>query len=102
MTKHTPGPWVARESGTFNLPAYDIESTAPGRHLVTVLASSVNSSAEQDDRMKADAVLIAAAPELLEALLRMRDEVREFLPNVCGEALTQTEAAIRKARGETP
>ena len=89
MSAHTPGPWA---------PYWDATSDS---------ACAIVSCDNQyifDVRCRqsvsyADARLIAAAPDLLEALLRMRDEVREFLPNVCGEALTQAEAAIAKARG---
>lgn len=42
-----------------------------------------------------------AAREMYLALLRARDEFREFMPTAAGETLTLVEAAIARARGET-
>ena len=78
-----PFPWV-------------IEDTARDSE---VAMGPVDSGWTHDEEARI-ARLIASAPDLLEALLRMRDEVREFLPNVCGDALTEAEAAIAKATGK--
>lgn len=88
--RHTPGPWAIRSWRTEDSYGWEVICDQG----LVLHAESAESEANVD--------LIAAAPELLEALLRMRDEVREFLPHVCGEALMQAEAAIRKARGEAP
>lgn len=127
MSGHTPGPWrwvvnpkhhsVELSRGSYgdivmSFERWGMGGATPMFNVNGVLERAVDISEPEDGRMHhadwwrvinhPDANLIAAAPELLEALLRMRDEVREFLPNVCGEALTQAEAVIRKARGETP
>ena len=84
MSAHTPGPWTVgylRIEGRADIYA-DSEPTS---------IASV--------RTGANAALVAAAPELLEALYVARDQIREFLPNVLGEALTTIEAAIAKAEG---
>ena len=71
MTKHTPGPWVL-----YKLP--DVEQST--------------------DEWHANARLIAAAPELLEVLVRALPEI-----SVCATAdiLEQARSAIAKATGET-
>lgn len=51
--KHTPGPWVIHEAGTYRYPEVIIPN---GRE---VIAAAING--------KANARLIAAAPDLLEA-----------------------------------
>lgn len=105
MSKHTPGPWVARQSGAFNLAAFDIEAKAANRagggtRLVTCLASTTDSPAHEDEIMAANALLIAAAPELLEAL---ESAVREHCakdPCRCVQRWHEpAKAAIRKAKG---
>ena len=58
-TKHTPGKWEICESGWFV-----ISETA---HICQMMGS------RRDKEKKANARLIAAAPELLEALKRIRD-----------------------------
>lgn len=109
MSGHTPGPWVARQSGSFTFQAFDIEGR--GR-LVTCLSGSIYTTAEQDEAMAADARLIAAAPEMLEALeavVGVPSEHAEDCPVgfndcCCGleerrtAALLKARAAIAKAR----
>lgn len=89
-TKHTPGPWyfgipsgtgnpfVQRgRSGGFTVVAFDVESAI------------------------ADARLIAAAPELLEALKSAREELEQIAMAEIGEPYNnlQINAAITKAEG---
>ena len=97
--KYPPGPWTHEGQGDItgieNDPAngcvgkVDVCSvylrTVPGRH-------------------EANARLIAAAPELLEALQRMLPELRglAFFSDTASEMLRSAEAAIAKATGETP
>lgn len=65
-TKHTPGPWKAVEE--YN--GWAIEGPTPAGHMSDYIASEINKGRDMGE---ADAKLIAAAPELLEALRVIRD-----------------------------
>lgn len=88
MSQHTPGPWhlsrsyqYVRKNGGAGWPAWNV--------------CEINQSHE---RARADALLIAAAPELIDALERLIHMAEEDLlpgPNT----LAQAHAAIAKARG---
>lgn len=97
MSKHTPGPWVAVKY--------------PDTKAHTVWANGVSSLASvkhnQPHTQEANAHLIAAAPEMLEALKALIDA---FEPYVLDETdadvrernvahLIEARAAIRKATG---
>lgn len=95
-TKHTPGPWEW-DGSVWN---YDSENEAPwlvqsgSDHRVFVLLGSIKANKE------ADARLIAAAPELLEALQML---VADFGDYPASErpclAFDKARAAIAKATG---
>lgn len=112
MSKHTPGPWVAIEGDTFNrnrpwgvsryLSRQECEeidgdaSTWPSR--TEVIAEVCGGS--DPEQVKADARLIAAAPELLEALEHVYEVFAPINDSVGGYgALVQARAAIDKAKG---
>ena len=85
--KHTPGPWMKSTHG--GISKYSIWSSN-GQHI----ADTNTTKSIGFDKCAANASLIAAAPELLEAL---KELVAEF--GVCG--LTEkARAAIAKATGE--
>jgi hypothetical protein len=87
MSRYTPGPWV-----TGNRPAQLISTN----HRVVALVIG-----EDDDNMRANAALVKAAPELLEAL---RD-ARALLVKACGSSqigFPSIDAAICAATGEKP
>jgi len=92
-TKHTPGPWGVWSIGGSQV----ITDNAMGRHLAKI----INGAPEHE----ANARLIAAAPELLEALelaLQGLDiAATKQLPEFIGFVLTadKARAAIAKARG---
>ena len=96
-TQHTPGPWEIFPSAT----KQEITVGNYGVHAPLVLASAVVPGL--DYQAWANARLIAAAPELLEAL-----EACELAFNAIGSDLPawaiktwrNTEAAIAKAKGE--
>lgn len=88
-TKHTPGPW-RYEPGRDGRPPYVIRGTEGGFVVVGMTA----------DRQEADARLIAAAPELLEALSVLYAVAAEQLGDDWA-AVTNAAAVIAKARGET-
>lgn len=87
MFQITPGPWVVREVKGVGLPGqvgYAIDFNADQEQVVDYVYE------------KADAYLIAAAPDLLEALLDCRVALR--VGGHLGE-LAVVEAAIDKAIG---
>lgn len=66
MSKHTPGPWTIGVPGPNGCPTI---GTAQG--LMTAMISHSYSEPEQVATARANARLIAAAPDLLEALERI-------------------------------
>jgi hypothetical protein len=88
--EHTPGPWSINP-GANPTTGWHIEAK---QGPLTVCPAKAYS--------EADAHLIAAAPELYEALEQLLDDMGEDGLCVCPAAKTQAIAALRKARGETP
>ena len=92
MNKHTPGPWT-------------YEQISNNAYVIDENGSAVMLYRNPDDEMKANARLIAAAPELLEALEGMLAIDQENHQrghdddDVCKEVQT-ARAAIAKAKGE--
>jgi hypothetical protein len=94
MSKHTPSPWKAE--GWENI----VVNSVNGNTLVACPGDGPNTPLEE---IKANARLIAAAPELLEALRAMRlsfkDLPREYIENWKDRvgAIHKAEVAIHKA-----
>ena len=89
--KHTPGPWEVNGNGENEICQLDI---------VTITANhDIND--DGPERVEADAALIAAAPELLEALERLTEYIDAYIVvDQLGENLKDiARAAIRKAKG---
>jgi hypothetical protein len=94
MSKHTPGPWRAS-----NATVYAPNQNAP-RQMIPIKIESgwLDGAWESDDEAHANARLIAAAPEMLEAL--------ELIDGYDGDAIPVSQvretvrAALAKARGE--
>jgi len=96
MTKHTPGPWFGEQRKSRNGERYFIGNT-------TTAVVELGPIENWDDEDHADATLIAAAPDLLEAA----EAVDKYwmkgyqLRNATFmEALVGLQAAIAKAKGE--
>ncbi len=98
--KHTPGPWVVEKSAT----VFEIFSG----DATTLVATSRRSllSSKMDESAEANARLIAAAPELLEALKACADVLSVFVQDgtsaqdsVVDKILKQSIEAIAKATG---
>lgn len=89
MSKHTPGPWSI--DGDILLTHVDPFGDTPfGR---------VNISHElTEDEREANRALIAAAPDLLEALDKMLDHFEGRIPL---ELFELSESAIARAKGES-
>ena len=86
MSKHTEGPW--KHSTTYSV---------YGQNKMVASVYGDDPECKPDDRLKANATLIAAAPELLEALIDCRRtlEIANFT-----QELAVVNAAIAKAKGE--
>jgi len=83
--KHTPGPWEA-----------DIDNN--GDYIVTIRSYRrvyVNATYEDDDNVKHDAHLIAAAPDMYEALKNLENDNNQ-IPDL---AWQMVQDAIAKAEG---
>ena len=90
MTAHTPGPWVYERRG---------DKFVVGKRGEGAFIRIDEFSPEIDE---ADARLIAAAPDLLEALERAVAEFEQWMPRSLGYEFThlpKMRAAIAKARG---
>lgn len=92
MSAHTPSPWTFVQSGTGDFPIWNVRIGTRG--LITLPATAGM------ETMDADARLIAAAPELLEALKEIvaQSDADEWN----GVSTSKARAAIAKATGETP
>jgi hypothetical protein len=95
MTKHTPAPWSVSGS-------YEIRSQSS---LILATVYEHLRTNQSDEERKANAILIASAPELLEVL----EKLIRYLGEEWASKTTVTHAyyfeglkAIAKAKGETP
>ncbi|HHA2912873.1 TPA: hypothetical protein ACOD97_000212 [Stenotrophomonas maltophilia] len=98
-SKHTPGPW--KWSGEYTHPCGKPAWTLLGRHGLYGILTCDQGSAPQDLNDEANARLIAAAPELLQALQLVECVYRKNCVNE-GEpssVLHSMQAAIAKATG---
>lgn len=109
--KHTPGPWVAQERSNSMIDIHHSFGNVKGA--ITLSLCRVQSRESWIDESKANAALIAAAPELLEALklaLKALDAIGDEM--TVGErytnagqylldSLNPARAAIAKATGES-
>ena len=94
-TTHTPAPWGIHKQASM------VVVGSKGFAVASCGGYSYNGTdtEELQGELLANARLIAAAPELLEALQNMLDYYGSASANV--EALTKSRAAIAKATGET-
>jgi beta-xylosidase len=102
MSGHTPGPWAQshRESddGWYRTQVYPVAD--PNNTIATCNWHSVRTEYGHVTDRDANARLIAAAPELMEALRALADQVEEYeLGNP--DALRNARAAIAKAEGRS-
>jgi len=100
--KHTPGPWHIND---MTLPSRRYVTI--GNNIAHVLHNSrgkIYSIKQMEPEQAANARLIAAAPELLEALREMLPIVHAAMDNddddVIGKIAYRASAAIAKAEGE--
>ena len=109
-TQHTPGPWMVSHNasdfmGNWKTNPYSIVVPAKGVHRTTI-ANIPNRKTIPEDQKRENAFLIAAAPDLLDALKRVmpfidcisavtREEIIEY-----ESAMKMADAAIKKATGQ--
>ena len=91
MSKHTAGPWRIQESFVNNGQRWSILFRDDSKWLASVLHNN-------NDESMANAKLMAAAPELLEALESLLEQTRQYGHTA---EITAAEAAIAKAKGAT-
>jgi len=92
MSKHTPGPW--RTTGL---------NVRSGDALVAVIVDHWADEKTPEPEKEANARLIAAAPDLLDALKTMVMAFHTYAPKTDGaeyNCVIEAHAAITKAKGE--
>ena len=110
MSEHTKGPWQAvKRAGSYTSPF--IIQTEHGRHVANLTGSNLEPEGQSIGEAEANARLIAAAPELLEALKGLvaayeAAQDREGFPTGYGlekesdAFMRSAHAAIARATGE--
>ena len=93
MSKHTPGPWEAH-NGEVTTPR---ENGRSYRRIAAVQDYGLGSLKEVDD---ANATLMAAAPDMLKALMQFISEMDEGREWISDDTIDQAVRAITKATGE--
>ena len=103
MSKHTPGPWFV----TGNMTRY-VEARIGGGLIQEIAAVGPTSADDGYGQQQiANARLIAAAPDLLEALELVQDCLVKCLTGgevsakLAGKAIAQAAEVIEKVRGES-
>lgn len=94
MSKHTPGPWSVAETRH----GYDTVIRGPKSEPIALALIGGYSKKEGG----ANSLLIAAAPELLEACQMLLTLIRRNAPELSGKVCGYADAAIAKATGEQP
>ena len=93
---HTPGPWKINKHDKYSHYYGDLQASLGGRNIRTVGLVLKYAEAEENE---ANANLIEAAPELLEALEEMYEKCN-VSPDDAPHRV-KARAAIAKARGES-
>ena len=93
---HTPGPWAAHEGWPSDIWHVDM----PGRAYSIGVSRADSDEDMTVEEVQANARLIAAAPDLLAALIRMDEEFgTQNYTKSAADAVIMAEAAIKKATG---
>lgn len=97
MSDHTPGPWEAE--------GQEVRGKCKDGVIWTI--AKVGLVLEQDEQMESNARLIAAAPEMMDALIEVRKSISWIVANTSGEIKDllsvdqkRIKAVIAKATGE--
>lgn len=107
--KHAPGPWIAKQSiRRIDCPLWTVHadksvaSVYSSLSTATAQVASIAVRSYKHDECKANALLIAAAPELLDALEELANDCMQDhgVPCVPDKArVMNARAAIAKAKG---
>ena len=99
-TLHTPAPWLRSKSGNqFQIVAGSDLNSEPNELIATIHPISHNCEYEPCDETKSNARLIAAAPDLLDALKALM-VTEDMLRNPKCQVMQSARRAIAKAQGE--
>ena len=109
MSDFTPGPWLLRTTPT-SAGLCHIVSAADWRGAFIYgdgIRKGVDDALQKAQELAANARLIAAAPDLLDALQRIeeywnQDQNETAMADACWHAINTARAAIAKATGEQP
>lgn len=101
MSKHTPGPWFVRTRER-NGEVLDCFVSAKDVNGFAYDAEIMGEDEYRDDieRKLADARLIAAAPELLNMLIKSADFIQPYNSDEAQELLSNIDALLAKATGD--
>jgi hypothetical protein len=105
MSKHTPGPWTVEEYGDDETPALVIHKDSESRICFMATPGSHGDPA----KIEADARLIAAAPDMYEALKAIvaeNDDYRSGLPeewegDPLNDACERARQILNRVHGQT-
>lgn len=102
--KWTPGPWAVREDA-FGVQVYPTRDGPPDFGEWASLATIEDCYDEEEQETAANAHLIAAAPDMYEALYRLVTDCK--IAGLEAQAgfdcwISMADEALAKARGETP
>ncbi len=103
MNKHTPGPWRLDNNTTYwKTNPYSISTRKPGVHSVAIANIPARHTISRDEAL-ANARLIAAAPELREALWAMVTSFHavEYLDDYMKQASRKAREVLAKAEGRS-
>lgn len=101
-TQHTTGPWKATHAMGDQGIARHIWSATDGVTSHRELVAMIPDVDGDREHINADARLIAAAPEMLAALMAAKSEMHAHSATRNSEALELVRAAIAKATGGAP
>ncbi len=97
--KHTPGPWrVSSESPRIIKKDYRAIGSDAGFLIASTMGHDKSGFYASEQEADANALLITAAPELLEALEELLAATQHLEP--CPATADKARAAIAKAKGE--
>jgi hypothetical protein len=98
MSKHTPGPWEIRYGNVSDADeGFGIAGTLDGQTHMVAECWPCSTDIDRRMQLRADARLIAAAPDLLAACEAMLDDTTK-----CDEVMRMIRAAIAKAKEARP